>query len=76
MKKTEYSRRLDSNGRLVIPSRLRNELGITEGQSFDFYTCEMNGKLFLCIDCGEINEELKKAMEIAQKHGMKIVSAN
>jgi AbrB family looped-hinge helix DNA binding protein len=28
MKKTEYSRKVDSNGRIIIPSQLRDELDI------------------------------------------------
>ena len=75
MKKTDFSRRLDSTGRIVIPSRLRQELGIIENKEYDFYTLEYEGKKYLCIECGELADELAQAMEIAQKYGMKIVKS-
>jgi len=75
MKKTDFSRRLDSTGRIVIPSRLRQELGIIENKEYDFYTLEHEGKRYLCIECGELADELAQAMEIAQKYGMKIVKS-
>ena len=45
MKKTKYSRKLDANGRLVIPSKLREEVGLELGETYTFYTYERNGKL-------------------------------
>ena len=76
MKKTDFARRLDSTGRIVIPSRLRQQIGMQENETYDFYTLEQDGKLFLCIECGTVEDELTKAMQIAQKHGMKIVQAD
>lgn len=76
MKKTDFSRRLDSTGRIVIPSRLRQQIGMQENETYDFYTLEKDGKLFLCIECGTVEDELAQAMQIAQKHGMKIVQAD
>jgi bifunctional DNA-binding transcriptional regulator/antitoxin component of YhaV-PrlF toxin-antitoxin module len=40
MRETEYSRRLDSSGRLVIPSKLREELRMEVGDEYAFFIQE------------------------------------
>lgn len=71
MKKTKYSRKLDANGRLVIPSKLREEVGLELGETYTFYTYERNGKFYLCIECPNCETELEKAMKILKKNGLK-----
>ena len=52
MLKTEFARKLDSTGRLVIPSKLRDYLGMETGQLFNFYIQkEENGDVYLCVKC-------------------------
>lgn len=53
MLKTEFARKLDSTGRLVIPSKLRDYLGMKTGQLFTFYIQkeEENGDVYLCVKC-------------------------
>lgn len=53
MLKTEFARKLDSTGRLVIPSKLRDYLGMETGQLFTFYIQkeEENGDVYLCVKC-------------------------
>lgn len=69
MKQTEYARRLDSNGRLVIPSALRDELNIQAGDTFDFFVHEHNGKTYLCIECYRVEDEIEKAKRILKEAG-------
>lgn len=73
MTETQFARRLDTSGRLVIPIRLREQLNLVIGETYSFYTHEMNGKTYLCIECPEKESELAKAMKIVQDNGMKIV---
>ena len=69
MKQTEYARRLDSNGRLVIPSALRDELNIQSGDTFDFFVHEQNGKTYLCIECYRVEDEIEKAKRVLREAG-------
>ena len=64
MQATKYARKLDSVGRLVIPSRLREP-----NETFTFYTHEAEGKIYLCIECPTAASELEKAMELLEKNG-------
>lgn len=72
MKQTEYARRLDSSGRLVIPSKLREELQIETGDAFDFFIHEQDGKKYLCIECFRLENEIEKAKRILREAGIKI----
>ena len=72
MRHTHFSRRLDSNGRLVIPVRLREELGLQVGHEYTFYTHEQNGKTYLCIECSKGNDELENAKRLLEAAGYEI----
>ena len=72
MVETQYARRLDTSGRLVIPIRLREELGLTVGEVYSFFKHEENGKTFLCIECPEQETEIQKAIKLLQANGMTI----
>lgn len=74
MTKTEYSRKIDNVGRLVIPSKLRLLLGIEPDKDYDFYVHEMEGKKYLCICTGDA--ELKKAMNKVRSAGLKVGRQN
>lgn len=73
MESTGYSRKLDSTGRLVIPTKLRDQMGLITGQEYQFYTMEDDtGRKFICIECPGIDEKtLEEARRIVQKYGMK-----
>jgi bifunctional DNA-binding transcriptional regulator/antitoxin component of YhaV-PrlF toxin-antitoxin module len=43
MLETQSSRRLDSIGRLVIPSKLREQLSLESGDECEFYIHEEKG---------------------------------
>lgn len=68
-----YSRKLDAAGRLLIPVKLREELGMEIGKTYDYTVKEIDKHRYICIDCGEILSELDKAKQIVQSAGLKIV---
>lgn len=72
MKETEYSRRLDSSGRLVIPSKLREELKMEQGDEYIFYTHEHEGRTYLCVECFRKENEIERAKRILAQAGIKI----
>ena len=74
MTKTEYSRKIDNVGRLVIPTKLRLLLGIEPDKDYDFYVHEMEGKKYLCICTGDA--ELKKAVNKVRSAGLKVGRQN
>lgn len=75
MEETTFSRKLEKSGRLMIPIKLREQMGMIAGKEYYFFTTIENGRKFICIDCGpEISDvTLKQAMKIIQASGMKIV---
>jgi len=66
---TQHSRRLDSLGRLVIPKKLRDELGLEPGTEYTFYKHEHEGKIYLCIEAPEATDEVAKALELLRQNG-------
>lgn len=55
------SRKLDHNGRLVIPKSLRDRLGIVDGDSVDFYFLEDDEeRRFVCITKDDEAKDRKK----------------
>ena len=70
MKQTEYARRVDSSGRIIIPSQLREQLDIRPGDTLDFYICEDNGRTFLCVECVRVEDEVERAKRILREAGL------
>ena len=70
METTEYSRKIDSCGRLVIPAKLREKLNMHEGESYDFSITKINGKIYLCIECYNVQSEIEKARQILRAAGI------
>lgn len=67
---TEYSRKLDTVGRLVIPSKLRKEMRLKLGEEYPFYTCvDEHGQSWLCIPCPGVETEVDKAKRILEENG-------
>lgn len=65
IEETKYSRKLDSTGRLVIPTRLREQMGLETGEEYTFYIGQDDeGSKYICIKCPGIDE---KAVEEARK---------
>lgn len=70
MRATEYSRRLDSSGRLVVPSKLREELRMETGDEYCFFIHEINGKTYLCVECFRKEDEIERAKRILREAGI------
>ena len=67
---TEYSRKLDTVGRLVIPSKLRKEMRLELGEEYPFYTgVDEHGQSWLCIACRGVETEVDKAKRILEENG-------
>lgn len=66
MEETRYERRIDSAGRILIPIRLREEVGLEVNSSCKFYKHVEDGKLFLCIECPDydVQKEIEKAKQL------------
>lgn len=74
MAETTFSRKLDSSGRIMIPVRLRDQMGLIPGREYYFSVMEKDGRRFICIDCGSVeNTSLEEAMKIIQANGLKVV---
>lgn len=68
---TEYARKLDTTGRLVIPAKLREKMRIEEGEIYCFYTYkDSNGQSWLCIPCPGEETEIDKAKRLLKEHGI------
>ena len=48
---TDFSRKVDNMGRITIPIRLREKMGIEIGESYSYSIYEEDGKSYLCIEC-------------------------
>jgi len=70
MKETEYSRRLDSSGRLVVPAKLREELRMEVGDDYTFYIHEHEGRTYLCVECFRKEDEIERAKRILREAGI------
>lgn len=70
MRQTEYSRRLDSSGRLVIPVKLREEMRMEVGDEYFFFIHEDNGRSYLCIECYGKEDEIERAKRILREAGI------
>ena len=72
MKETDYARRVDTNGRIIIPSQLRDQLDIRPGDTYEFFIHEQQGKTYLCIECFRVEDEIEKAKRILREAGIKV----
>lgn len=58
----------------MIPVRLRDQMGLIPGREYYFSVMEKDGRRFICIDCGSVeNTSLEEAMKIVQANGLKII---
>lgn len=58
----------------MIPIRLREEMQMETGKEYHFFIHELNGRKYICIDCGSPPKTtLEEAMQIVQENGLMIV---
>lgn len=68
---TQYSRRLDSLGRLVIPKKLRDTYGIEAEVEYKFYLHDYKDKKYLCIELPDVKEqEIAHALAVLRSAGI------
>lgn len=72
MIQTEYARKVDSNGRVIIPSQLRDQLDIRPGDAMEFFIHEENGKTYLCVECFRVEDEIEKAKRVLEAAGFSL----
>ena len=72
MAESTYSRKLDAMGRIMIPVRLRDQLGLITGREYSFEVRQIDGHNYICSDCG-LNTELEEAMKLVQNAGLKVI---
>ena len=70
---TDFSRKLDTVGRLVIPSKLRKDMRLELGEEYPFFTCVDDfGQSWLCIPCPGVETELDRAKRLLEESGYTI----
>lgn len=72
MRQTEYSRRMDTSGRIVVPARLREDLKMATGDDLTFFIHEMDGRTFLCVEAVNLENEIDRAKRILREAGIDV----
>lgn len=72
MVQTEYSRKIDSTGRVIIPSALRDQMDLRVGDIVEFYVHEQDGRTFLAIECPRVENKIEAAKRTLREAGIKI----
>lgn len=49
MKSENITRKLDSLGRVTLPKSLRARLNIADGAELEVFTCDYEGKTYICL---------------------------
>lgn len=70
METTNCSRKMDSTGRVIVPSSLRTELNLMPGDVCEFFTYEYEGEIYLCIKCPKANNKIEEAKRILREAGL------
>lgn len=58
---TNFARKVDSMGRITIPIRLREQVGIEVGQVYNYSILKDDTGCYLCIKCPGPNQEMIEA---------------
>ena len=68
----DVTRKIDSVGRIVIPKRLRTKFRLQDGDEYQFYLHEEDGRKFLCIEC-PVHPEIEAAKKMLEESGYKVI---
>lgn len=73
MDSTGFARKLDAMGRIIIPARLREKMGMKIGETYELYTTyDEEGTRYICIKCPAISEKmLEEARTIVEMYNLK-----
>ncbi len=73
MERTGHIRRVDTNGRIIVPSQLRDQLSIRPSDTYEFLIYKADdGRTYLCIECTGLESELQKAKRLLEEAGYKV----
>lgn len=72
MVQTEYARKIDSTGRVILPSKLREQLKLEIGDIVDFYIHEQDGRTFLAIECPRVENKVEAAKRVLREAGIQV----
>ena len=75
MELTQWSRKIDKMGRIVLPVRLREQYGLETGLECPIYTHEdEQGRLFICFQApGQTVQNLKEARQLLEQSGYSVI---
>lgn len=60
--KTDFSRKIDSVGRIVVPAKLRERLGLETGNTMDYYLIYDKEDKYLAFKCLNANSRLMNSL--------------
>ena len=72
MVQTEYARKIDSTGRVIIPSPLRDQMDLRVGDMVEFYIHEHEGRTYLAIECPRVEDKIEAAKRTLREAGIAI----
>ena len=64
MRMTEYTRKMDGLGRLVIPQPLREQLNLKGETVYNFFIHEYDNKIYLCLECPDASVDVERAKRL------------
>lgn len=71
---TGYTRKLDTTGRLGIPTKLRSQFELVPAKEYSIFVIEdtESERKFIAIECPEVSaERIAEARRIVEKYGLK-----
>lgn len=70
------SRKVDSLGRIVIPSAIRKKLRIHADDELEFFTLEYNGNHYICLSTGKtVDPRYSVAVDVLNELGVELPDA-
>ena len=72
MQNTGHSRKVDTNGRVIVPSQLRDRLDIRPGDLIEFCVYDYDGRTYLCFECPRAEDKIERAKRVLREAGLEI----